>query len=163
MHAHRLEAGLDGGGPDPGDMAEVPGASSFGMRAKNRVHLDRVDPVPPAGGDLARVGAAVVGDDELPGRRPSWTVMQDLEGNQFCIAARSFTGWDWASCFARRGRLAGRRADEARAASSAPYRAGAGSAAGGQADEGACLPERQWPAVAFPGVRCVAGAGVHHD
>ena len=39
---------------------------------------------------------------------------------------------------------------------------GAGSAASGQADQGACLPEREWPAVAFPGVGSVAGAGIDH-
>jgi hypothetical protein len=53
--------------------------------------------------------------------------------------------------------------DRRGAASSAPYRAGTGSAVGGQADEGACLRERKWPAVAFAGVGSVAGAGIHHD
>ena len=39
-------------------------------QAKNRVHIDH----------------------KIPGQH--WTVMQDPEGNEFCIAAKSFTGWD---------------------------------------------------------------------
>jgi Glyoxalase-like domain len=39
---------------------------------------------------LARLGATVVGEQRIRGH--SWTVMQDPEGNEFCIAARSFTG-----------------------------------------------------------------------
>lgn len=59
-------------------------------RAKNRVHIDLVDPDPAAVGELARLGATVVGKHQLRGH--GWTVMQDPEGNEFCIAARSFTG-----------------------------------------------------------------------
>ncbi len=59
-------------------------------RAKNRVHLDVVDPDPMAMDGLARLGATVVGEQRIRGH--SWTVMQDPEGNEFCIAARSFTG-----------------------------------------------------------------------
>lgn len=61
-------------------------------RAKNRVHLDLVNPDPSAVGELIRLGATVIGEHEIPGQR--WTVMQDPEGNEFCIAAKSFTGWD---------------------------------------------------------------------
>ena len=38
------------------------------------------------------LGATVVGKHRIPGQR--WTVMQDPEGNEFCIAAKSFTGFD---------------------------------------------------------------------
>lgn len=61
-------------------------------RAKNRVHLDLVNPDPSAVGELIRLGATVIGEHKIPGQR--WTVMQDPEGNEFCIAAKSFTGWD---------------------------------------------------------------------
>jgi hypothetical protein len=61
-------------------------------RAKNRVHLDLVDPGPAAVDGLVRLGATVVGTHELPGGGHSWTVLQDPEGNEFCIAARPFTG-----------------------------------------------------------------------
>lgn len=61
-------------------------------RAKNRVHVDLVNPDPAAVEELVRLGATVTGAHEIPGQR--WTVMQDPEGNEFCIAAKSFTGWD---------------------------------------------------------------------
>jgi hypothetical protein len=61
-------------------------------RAKNRVHLDLANPDPSAVGELIRLGATVIGEHKIPGQR--WTVMQDPEGNEFCIAAKSFTGWD---------------------------------------------------------------------
>jgi catechol 2,3-dioxygenase-like lactoylglutathione lyase family enzyme len=62
-------------------------------QAKNRVHLDLVNPDPSAIDELVRLGATVVEiHEELPGH--PWTVLQDPEGNEFCIAAKSFTGWD---------------------------------------------------------------------
>ncbi len=61
-------------------------------RVKNRVHLDLVNPDPSAIDELVRLGATVVGNHKVPGQR--WTVMQDPEGNEFCIAAKSFTGWN---------------------------------------------------------------------
>ena len=61
-------------------------------RAKNRAHLDLVDPDPSAVDELVRLGATVIGEYEIPGHR--WTVLQDPEGNEFCIATKSFTGWD---------------------------------------------------------------------
>jgi catechol-2,3-dioxygenase len=61
-------------------------------RAKNRVHIDLVDPDPSAIDELVRLGATVVGKHRVPGH--PWTVLQDPEGNEFCIAAKSFTGWD---------------------------------------------------------------------
>jgi predicted enzyme related to lactoylglutathione lyase len=59
-------------------------------RAKNRVHLDLVDPDPSAIDKFVALGATVVGKHKIPGHR--WTVMQDPEGNEFCIASKSFTG-----------------------------------------------------------------------
>ena len=61
-------------------------------QAKNRVHIDLVDPGPDAVNKLVRLGATVIGKHQIRGHR--WTVMQDPEGNEFCIAAKSFTGFD---------------------------------------------------------------------
>jgi hypothetical protein len=61
-------------------------------QAKNRVHLNLVDPDPSAVDKLVRLGATVIGEYDVPGRSHGWTVMQDPEGNEFCIAAKSFTG-----------------------------------------------------------------------
>jgi predicted enzyme related to lactoylglutathione lyase len=58
---------------------------------KNRIHLDLVDPDPSAIDEFVRLGATVVGHQtSLPGH--PWTVLRDPEGNEFCIAAKSFTG-----------------------------------------------------------------------
>ncbi len=59
-------------------------------RAKNRVHVDLVDPDPSAIDKLVALGATVVGNHRVGNH--GWTVMQDPEGNEFCIAGRSFTG-----------------------------------------------------------------------
>lgn len=59
-------------------------------RAKNHFHPDLVDPDPSAVERLVALGATVVGNHSLGSHR--WTVMQDPEGNEFCIAAKSFTG-----------------------------------------------------------------------
>jgi predicted enzyme related to lactoylglutathione lyase len=61
-------------------------------QAKNRMHVDLVTPQTAA--DLVALGATVVGENEVPGGSHRWTVLQDPEGNEFCIAAKSFTGWD---------------------------------------------------------------------
>jgi hypothetical protein len=63
-------------------------------RAKNRVHLDLVSTDPSVVSGLVDLGASVMGEHEMLGGQHRWTVMQDPEGNEFCIAARSFTGWD---------------------------------------------------------------------
>ncbi len=57
---------------------------------KNRLHLDLVDPDPLAIDKLVALGASVVDSHRFRGH--AWTIMQDPEGNEFCIAARSFTG-----------------------------------------------------------------------
>ena len=59
-------------------------------RSKNRVHLDLVDPDPTTVDRLLALGAAAVANHRLGGHR--WTVMQDSESNEFCVAAKSFTG-----------------------------------------------------------------------
>ena len=59
-------------------------------QAKNRVHLDLVNPDTSAVDELVRLGGRVVAKHQITGQR--WTVMQDPEGNEFCIAAKSFTG-----------------------------------------------------------------------
>lgn len=59
-------------------------------QAKNRVHIDLVDPDPDAVSDLIRLGATVIGKGQMPGH--GWTVLQDPEGNEFCVADKSFTG-----------------------------------------------------------------------
>lgn len=61
-------------------------------QAKNRMHLDLVDPDPSVVAGLVKLGATVVASHELPGADHRWTVMQDPEGNEFCIAAKSYTG-----------------------------------------------------------------------
>lgn len=62
-------------------------------QAKNRVHIDLVNPDASAIDELVRLGATIVENHkELPGH--PWTVLQDPEGNEFCIAAKSFTGWN---------------------------------------------------------------------
>lgn len=58
--------------------------------AKNRLHLDLVDPDPGLVQRLVGFGATVVAEHEIWGGRHRWTVMQDPEGNEFCVAARSF-------------------------------------------------------------------------
>jgi len=61
--------------------------------AKNRVHLDLTTPDPDAVQRLIALGATVVGEHAVPGGSHRWTVMQDPEGNEFCVAAKAFTGW----------------------------------------------------------------------
>ena len=61
-------------------------------QAKNRVHIDLVDPDPDAVDELVRLGATVIGKHQIRGHH--WTVMQDPEGNEFCIGTKSFTGFD---------------------------------------------------------------------
>jgi predicted enzyme related to lactoylglutathione lyase len=58
--------------------------------AKNRVHLDLVDSDASAVSRFVDLGASVVGEHEIGNHH--WTVMQDPEGNEFCVAQGSFTG-----------------------------------------------------------------------
>jgi predicted enzyme related to lactoylglutathione lyase len=57
-----------------------------GKTAKNRMHVDTVTADRPA--EVARLvalGATLVGDKEEWGH--AWTVLQDPEGNEFCVAS----------------------------------------------------------------------------
>ncbi len=83
--------GADGARADPAwYFVKVPEPKT----AKNRVHLDLTTPEPAAVDELMALGATVIGEHEVPGGSHHWTVMHDPEGNEFCIAAKSFTGWD---------------------------------------------------------------------
>jgi Glyoxalase-like domain len=57
-------------------------------RAKNRVHLDLFNPDPSAVAELVALGARVV--DQHDWGFHGWTVLEDPEGNEFCVAAKSF-------------------------------------------------------------------------
>lgn len=61
-------------------------------RAKNRVHLDLVDPDPSAADELVALGATVVSKHQVAGGSHRWTYLQDPEGNEFCVAVKSYTG-----------------------------------------------------------------------
>ncbi|HEY6468649.1 MAG TPA: VOC family protein [Candidatus Dormibacteraeota bacterium] len=61
--------------------------------AKNRVHLDLITPDAAAVAQLVALGATFVARHEIASRTHSWSVMQDPEGNEFCVAAKPFTGW----------------------------------------------------------------------
>ncbi|MGC9962466.1 MAG: VOC family protein [Acidimicrobiales bacterium] len=58
--------------------------------AKNRMHVDLFDSDPAAVDRLVALGASIVGEHQIGDHR--WTVMQDPEGNEFCVAERPFTG-----------------------------------------------------------------------
>lgn len=83
------------GGKDPNRtepawyFAKVPESK----RAKNRMHVDLTSPDPDAVTRLVALGARIVGEHEVPGGSHRWTVMEDPEGNEFCVACKSFTGW----------------------------------------------------------------------
>jgi len=81
-------ASIGGGDPVRADPAwyfeRVPETKS----AKNRVHVDLIDPDPGAVERLVALGATIVAARELGGH--AWTVLQDPEGNEFGLAAKSF-------------------------------------------------------------------------
>jgi hypothetical protein len=58
--------------------------------AKNRMHADLIDPDPELVAKLVALGATVVQEHDLGFH--SWTVMEDPEGNVFCVAAKVYTG-----------------------------------------------------------------------
>jgi catechol 2,3-dioxygenase-like lactoylglutathione lyase family enzyme len=81
--------GADGGRGEPAwYFNKVPEP----RQAKNRVHVDLINPDPHAVDEIVGLGATVIGEHRIPGHR--WTVMRDPEGNEFCIAAKAFTGRD---------------------------------------------------------------------
>lgn len=58
--------------------------------AKNRLHVDLVDPDPGVMDRLVQLGATVVDEHELGAGGHRWWVLQDPEGNEFCVAHRVF-------------------------------------------------------------------------
>ncbi len=60
--------------------------------AKNRMHLDVFDASPDARDRLIALGATVVEEHVMDWANHGWTVMQDPEGNEFCLGAKPFTG-----------------------------------------------------------------------
>jgi predicted enzyme related to lactoylglutathione lyase len=63
-----------------------------GKIAKNRMHVDLVDPDPSAIERFVALGASVVGAHEIGDGLHRWTVLQDPEGNEFCVAEKVFSG-----------------------------------------------------------------------
>jgi len=55
---------------------------------KNRVHLDLVNPDPSCVDELVQRGATVV--HTIDWGFHGWTVMEDPEGNEFCVAAKAY-------------------------------------------------------------------------
>lgn len=83
-------ASIGNGDPDRAEPAWYFERVPEGKTAKNRMHLDFFDPDPDAVERLVGLGASVVDGHELSGHH--WTVMQDPEGNEFCVSARAFEG-----------------------------------------------------------------------
>ncbi len=80
-----------------GDLARTESAWFFervpeGKIAKNRMHVDLVDPDPSAIERFVALGASVVGAHEIGDGLHRWTVLQDPEGNEFCVAEKVFSG-----------------------------------------------------------------------
>lgn len=84
-------ASIGGGDPQRAEPAWYFEAVPETKVAKNRVHVDLVDPDPAAVRRLVGLGASVVEEHQLGDGGHRWTVMRDPEGNEFCIAARSYT------------------------------------------------------------------------
>ncbi len=60
--------------------------------AKNRMHLDMIDPGPGVSERLVRLGASIVAEHDSGDASHHWTVMNDPEGNEFCISSESYVG-----------------------------------------------------------------------
>ena len=60
--------------------------------SKNRMHLDLVDSDTGAVSRLVAIGASIVAEHAVEGGNQRWTVMQDPEGNEFCISSTSYVG-----------------------------------------------------------------------
>jgi hypothetical protein len=83
-------ASIGGTDPDRTEPAWYFNRVPEGKQAKNRVHLDMIDPDPSAIERLVGLGATTVGTHSFGSH--SWTVMQDPEGNEFCVAANPYAG-----------------------------------------------------------------------
>ncbi len=58
--------------------------------AKNRVHVDLVDGDPHAVDRFVTLGASLVGEHDFGSGQHHWTVLQDPEGNEFCVSPKTF-------------------------------------------------------------------------
>jgi hypothetical protein len=85
-------ASIGGTDPDRTEPAWYFGKVPEGKTGKNRMHVDVFDPSPDAVDRLVGLGATVVDRQELAWADHRWTVLQDPEGNEFCLGARPFTG-----------------------------------------------------------------------
>ena len=56
--------------------------------AKNRMHLDLIDPDPTTVDRLITLGASITSEHQF--RDHHWTAMRDPEGNEFCVSLDSF-------------------------------------------------------------------------
>jgi predicted enzyme related to lactoylglutathione lyase len=83
-------ASIGGGDPDRKEPAWYFNLVPERKQTKNRVHLDMIDPDPSAIERLVDLGATVTESYTLGSHR--WTVLQDPEGNEFCVAAKPYTG-----------------------------------------------------------------------
>ena len=61
-----------------------------GKVAKNRMHVDLVDPDEHAVERIVALGATRVATHGIDGH--TWTVLQDPEGNEFCVSGATYTG-----------------------------------------------------------------------
>jgi hypothetical protein len=85
-------ASIGGGDPERQQPAWYFSKVPESKQSKNRMHVDLVNPNPATVEELMELGATVVDSREVPGGSHGWTVMQDPEGNEFCITNKSFTG-----------------------------------------------------------------------
>jgi hypothetical protein len=85
-------ASIGGKDPDRVEPAWYFAKVSERKAAKNRMHVDVFDASPDAVERLVRLGATVVDQHEMAWAGHSWTVLQDPEGNEFCVGAKPYTG-----------------------------------------------------------------------
>ena len=85
-------ASIGGTDPDRAEPAWYFAKVPEGKTAKNRMHVDVFDPSPDVVDRLIGLGATVVGQHEMAWAGHSWTVLQDPEGNEFCVGAKPYTG-----------------------------------------------------------------------
>jgi hypothetical protein len=60
--------------------------------SKNRVHLDLIDSDEGAVRRIVMLGATIVAEHAVEGGDHQWTVLQDPEGNEFCVSSTSYVG-----------------------------------------------------------------------
>jgi len=85
-------ASIGGKDPDRAEPAWYFAKVPEGKIAKNRMHVDVFDPGPEAVDRLIQLGANLVERHEFQLANHDWTVLQDPEGNEFCVGGKPFTG-----------------------------------------------------------------------